>query len=220
MNVIDLTREISQTVKVFPGSPKPLFIKWSKLDIHGYDSEVMFMSTHTGTHMDAPCHFTQNGKSIDQIDVKRFISRRSRVLRIEKKSNELITRQDILEFRTSIEENDSIIFDTGWEMRYHKSDERKIEDCVMANPGLAPDASQFLVDNKVNAVAIDCPSIDAGMDSNFTSHKILLSNDVLVVENLSNLEKLRREGWFTFIITPLKLAGATGSPVRAIAIID
>jgi kynurenine formamidase len=220
MNVIDLTREISPTVKVFPGSPQPLFIRWSKFDIHGYDSEVMFMSTHTGTHMDAPCHFTQNGKSIDQIDVKRFINRRSMVLRIEKKSNELITRQDILECRTSIEENDTIIFDTGWEMHYYKKDEEKIEDCVMANPGLAPDASQYLVDNKVNAVATDCPSIDVGIDSNFTSHKILLSNDVLVVENLSNLEKLRWEGRFAFIIAPLKLTGATGSPVRAIAIID
>jgi arylformamidase len=220
MNVIDLTREISPTVKVFPGSPQPLFIRWSKFDIHGYDSEVMFMSTHTGTHMDAPCHFTQNGKSIDQIDVKRFISKRSVVLRIEKKSNELITRQDILGCRTSIEEKDSIIFDTGWEMHHYKKEEEKNEDCVLANPGLAPDASQFLVDNKVNAVATDCPSIDAATDSNFTSHKILLSNDVLVIENLSNLEKLRRERWFTFIITPLKLAGATGSPVRAIAIID
>ena len=86
MNVIDLTREISPTVKVFPGSPQPLFIRWSKFDIHGYDSEVVFMSTHTGTHMDAPCHFTQNGKSIDQIDVKRVISKRSVVLRIEKKT--------------------------------------------------------------------------------------------------------------------------------------
>lgn len=220
MNVIDLTREISPNVKVFPGSPHPLFIRWSKFDIHGYDSEVMFMSTHTGTHMDAPCHFIRNCKSIDQIDVKRFISTRAVVLRIEKKSNELISRQDILECRTSIEENDSIIFDTGWETHYYKKAEGEIEDSFMANPGLAPDASQFLVDNKVNAVATDCPSIDAGMDSNFTSHKILLSNDVLVIENLSNLEKLRSGEWFTFVIAPLKLAGATGSPVRAIAIID
>ena len=57
MKVVDLTLGISANIKVFPGSPQPSFIKWSRYDIHGYDSEVMFLSTHTGTHMDAPSHF-------------------------------------------------------------------------------------------------------------------------------------------------------------------
>jgi kynurenine formamidase len=50
MKVVDLPLEISPNIRVFPGSPKPSFIRWSKFDIHGYDSEVMFLSTHTGTH--------------------------------------------------------------------------------------------------------------------------------------------------------------------------
>jgi arylformamidase len=67
MKVIDLTRDISPGIKIFPGSPQPAFIRWSKFDTHGYQSEVMFLSTHTGTHKDAPCHFTLNDKSIDQM---------------------------------------------------------------------------------------------------------------------------------------------------------
>lgn len=220
MKVVDLTHEISPCIRVFPGSPQPAFIRWSKFDTHGYDSEVMFLSTHTGTHMDAPCHFTLNGESIDQIDVNRFICKDALLLKIEKETNELITRRDIMDCGVNIEKNDSIIFNTGWEKHYDKEENQKTEDYVMANPGLGEDASRFLVESKVNAVAIDSPSIDAGIDHNFISHKILLSNNVLVIENLCNLEKLSSGQRFTFIVTPLKLVHATGSPIRAIGIVE
>ena len=45
--VIDLTREIGVNTRVFPGSPLPAMISWSKMDVHGYDSEVVFLNTHT-----------------------------------------------------------------------------------------------------------------------------------------------------------------------------
>jgi kynurenine formamidase len=48
--ILDLTREVRNDTEVFPGSPSPRFITWTKIDVHNYDSEVMFMSTHTGTH--------------------------------------------------------------------------------------------------------------------------------------------------------------------------
>jgi arylformamidase len=85
------------------------------------------------------------------------------------------------------------------------------------NPGLSTDAAEYLVEKKVNAVAIDGPSIDPGIDASFKAHKILLSNDILIIENLCNLEKFNT-GRFTLIITPLKLISASGSPVRAIGI--
>jgi kynurenine formamidase len=93
-------------------------------------------------------------------------------------------------------------------------------DHVMSNPGLGEDATQFLVDRRVNAVAIDTPSIDTGNNSRLTSHKQLLSNDILVIENLCNLERIETGVSFTFVFSPLKLRGATGSPLRAIAILE
>ena len=59
MRVIDLTMKISPHTLVFPGSPQPSFIAWSTFAAHGYDSEVVHMSTHTGTHMDVPSHFAK-----------------------------------------------------------------------------------------------------------------------------------------------------------------
>ncbi|MGC2425937.1 MAG: cyclase family protein [Nitrososphaeraceae archaeon] len=197
MKVVNLTLEISPNIRVFPGSPKPSFIRWSKFDIHGYDSEVMFLSTHTGTHIDAPSHFISGADNINQVAINRFVCKNTLLLKMEQEANQMITRDDIIETGCNIYEKDN--------------------NYVSDNPGLSADAAKFLAEKKVNAIAIDGPSIDIGVDNNFTAHKIFLSNDTLIIENLCNLEKLNNQR-LTLIVTPLKLIGASGSPVRAIGI--
>ena len=220
VRIIDLTLEISPRSIVFPGYPQPTFIKWSKFDVHGYDSELVFLSTHTGTHIDSPSHFSANGKSIDQINADRFVCKDALLLRIRKGPDESITRQDILDAGLNIKRNDTLVIDTGWQTAYTNGDRKRDEEYVINNPGLGQDASQFLLEKKINAVAIDTPSIDVGENSVLTSHKQLLSNDILVIENLCNLENIDIGRPFTFVFTPLKLKGATGSPLRAIAILE
>ena len=207
--LIDLTREISTDTKVFPGSPLPKFITWNKMEIHNYHSEVVFMSTHTGTHMDAPSHFVTGVSSIDQIPVNRFISR-AILIKIAKASDELITTSEIEASKVNILEGNSVVFSTSWE--------NEVDNDYYFNhsPGLSEDAAEYLIDKRVNAVCIDSPSIDRGSDSNFPVHKLLLSKEILIVENLCNLSKIDNQN-FTLIIMPLKLSGASGSPVRAIA---
>ncbi len=85
------------------------------------------------------------------------------------------------------------------------------------NPGLSESAATYLVSKKINLVGIDSPSIDLGQDKNFKVHKIFAKNNILIVENLSNLNKIISKQ-FHFIILPLKLKNTTGSPVRALAI--
>jgi arylformamidase len=74
MHVQDLSLEIDTNLQVFPGSPQPLFMRWTKYDVHSYESEIMMMSTHTGTHLDAPSHFLARADSIDMIDVDRLVT--------------------------------------------------------------------------------------------------------------------------------------------------
>jgi len=125
----------------------------------------------------------------------------------------MITSHDILRnSKYDIKEKDTVVFSTGWEKQIKEKD-----NYMKNNPGLSKDAAEYLVEKKVNAVAIDCPSIDIGTDSGFITHKMLLSNQILVIENLCNLYKFNNEK-FTLIITPLKLVGASGSPIRAIGI--
>ncbi|MGC2385458.1 MAG: cyclase family protein [Nitrososphaeraceae archaeon] len=202
--------EIVPSMRVFPGSPQPSFIEWSKFEIHGYSSEVMFLSTHTGTHIDAPSHFIPDSRTIDKIKVSRFVSR-SILIKIPKKADQQITLNDIINCK--IHANDTVVFATGWEKRF------KNDNYMINNPGLSLDAAEYLVSNRVNAVAIDGPSIDRGIDNNFDIHSALLSNDIPIIENLCNLEELSSVKSFTLIVNPLKLVGASGSPVRAIALV-
>lgn len=208
--ILDLTREISTDTKVFPGSPLPKFITWNKMEIDNYHSEVIFMSTHTGTHMDAPSHFINGVSSIDKIPINRFISR-SILVKITKASDELITAAEIEASNAKILEGDSVVFSTSWENEVDK------EYYFSHSPGLSEDAAEYLINKKVNAVCIDSPSIDRGSDNKFPVHKLLLNKEILIVENLCNLGKIDIQN-FTLIMIPLKLSGASGSPIRAIAI--
>jgi kynurenine formamidase len=180
------------------------------MDVHNYDSEVIFMSTHTGTHMDAPSHFASNASTIDKISVGRFISN-AILIKLKKGSNQLITADEIKASNVSIKQGDTIVLSTLWENEIDK------DYFFSHSPGLAEDAAKYLIDKKVNAVGIDSPSIDRGSESSFAVHKLLLSNEILIVENLCNLDKLNCQ-YFTLIMTPLKLSGASGSPIRAIAV--
>jgi kynurenine formamidase len=213
MPVIDLTLKISPQLPSFPGSPQPQFISWAKNEINGYNLELIFLSSHSGTHMDAPFHFVDKGLKMDQINLERFVCNAT-LFRIKKGSNQSITKKDIIEFEKKygkIIQNSTIIFATGW---YKNLIKKHYFD---NNPGLSIDAAKYLAYKRINLVGIDSPSVDLGKDSNFSAHHILLSNNILIVENLCNLEKISGV-YFKLIVLPLKLRGATGSPVRAIAI--
>lgn len=212
MKPIDLTLTISETLPTFPGSPEPHFIPWSTLKDDGYNLELLFLSSHTGTHMDAPFHFVKNGAKIHEIPVKRFIGK-GILIKIRKRENQEITKKDLQTFESKYMEipfGSSIFFYTEWQ-KFLKDD-----NYFMTNPGLSNDAAKYLVSRKVNMIGIDSPSIDKGSNQQFTIHKILSKNNILIVENLASLNKISKNP-FDFVILPLKLKDATGSPVRALA---
>jgi len=210
---IDLTLTISPSTPTFPGSPKTQFILWSTLKDDRYNLELLFLSSHTGTHLDAPYHFVKNGIKIHQISPERLLGN-AILIKIKKGKNQTITKNDLITFERkngNIPKHSSIIFHTEWQ-NYLNRDFYFID-----NPGLSQSAANYLVSKEVNLVGIDSPSIDLGKDKTFRVHKILAKNNILIVENLSNLNKIRSKH-FDFIILPLKLKDASGSPVRALAI--
>jgi len=213
MPFTDLTLKISPQLASFPGSPQPQFITWARNETDGYNLELIFLSSHAGTHMDAPFHFIDKGLKIDEIPLERLVCD-AILFRIKKGPNQAITKKNIIEFEKKygkISHNSTIIFATCW----YKNLSKKYY--FGSNPGLSINAARYLASKKINLVGIDSPSIDLGKDSNFSAHHVLLSNDILIVENLCNLEKVSGVH-FKLIVLPLKLKGATGSPVRAIAI--
>ena len=212
VNPIDLTLTISESIPSFPGSPKPQFIHWSNLKENGYNLELLFLSSHTGTHLDAPYHFAKNGVKIDQIPLDRLLGK-AILIKLQKTKNTAITKSDIILFEKNnykIPNYSSIFFYTGWQKNL------KNNNYFTENPGLDISSAKYLTSKKVNLIGIDSPSIDHGQDMSFNVHNILSKNNILIVENLTNLNKITTKE-FNFTILPLKLKDATGSPVRAIA---
>ena len=215
MKILDLTLTISNKTPTFPGSPQPNFIPWEKIKDDGYNLELLFLSSHTGTHLDAPYHFLEKGSKIHEISLKKLVSN-AVLIKSRKKRNETITKTDIQKFEKKhgkIESFSSVIFLTGWQRNLQK------KYYFTKNPGLSVSAANYLASKKIGLVGIDSPSIDLGTDFKFPVHQIFAKKGMLIVENLANLEKIK--SWkFHLLVLPLKLKGATGSPVRAIAFVD
>ena len=215
MKLLDLTLTVSENIPTFPGSPQPSFVQDKNIKNDGYNSELLFLSSHTGTHLDAPYHFQEKGEKIQEISLKRLVSS-AILVKSRKKGDQSITKTDIQKFEKKhgkIPSGSSIIFWTGWQKMI------KNTSYFVRNPGLSTAAAKYLVSKKINLVGTDSPSIDLGKDKRFPVHHIFSKNNVLIVENLTNLEKIRSSK-FHFVVLPLKLKGATGSPVRAIAFVE
>ena len=215
MKVIDLTLTVSNKIPTFPGSPQPNFIPWENVKEDGYNLELLFLSSHTGTHMDAPHHFLEKGAKIHEISLKKLVSS-AVLIKSRKKSNESITKTDIQKFEKKhgkITGFSTVIFCTGWQRNLQK------DYYFTKNPGLSVLAAKYLASKKISLVGIDSPSIDLGTDSKFSVHQIFAKKGMLIVENLANLEKIKSSK-FHLVVLPLKLKNATGSPVRAIAFVE
>ena len=215
MKIVDLTLTVSDKIPTFPGSPQPNFIPWENVKEDGYNLELLFLSTHTGTHMDAPYHFLEKGAKIHEISLKKLVSE-AVLIKSKKKGGESITKTDIQKFEKKhgkIASFSSVIFYTGWQRNLQK------KYYFTKNPGLSVSAAKYLASKKTNLVGIDSPSIDLGKDSKFSVHQIFAKKGMLIVENLANLEKIKSSK-FHLVVLPLKLKNATGSPVRAIAFVE
>ena len=206
---------VSEKIPTFPGSPQPIFIQWENIKDDGYNLELLFLSSHTGTHLDAPYHFLEKGKKIHEISLKRLIIN-AILIKIRKRRDQAITKTDIQKFEKKhgkIPNESTIVFWTGWQKMI------KNDSYFVNNPGLSVTAAKYLISKKTNLVGIDSPSIDLGKEKRFLIHHLFAKNDVLIVENLANLDKIK--SWkFQLAVLPMKLENATGAPVRAVGIID
>ena len=141
MKIIDLTLTVSDEIPTFPGSPQPNFIPWENVKEDGYNLELLFLSTHTGTHMDAPYHFLEKGAKIHEISLKKLVSE-AVLIQCRKKSGGSITKTDIQKFEKKhgkIAGFSSVIFHTGWQRNLQK------KYYFTKNPGLSVSAAKYLI---------------------------------------------------------------------------
>jgi len=198
--LVDLSVLISETMPVYPGDPQTKIEQKGDIQKDGFEDHYLCIGTHTGTHIDAPRHMVTNGKGIDQFPLETFTGRGVYI----KVDNKRFDLQDIM--TTDIREGDIVLFHTGMSDRF--TDPDYFEDY----PTLPKELADYLVQKKVKMVGVDTCSVD---HEKFVIHKMLLQNDILIIENLTNLTVLK-DTQFTVYAFPLKL-NIDGSPTRVIA---
>ncbi|MGQ0796268.1 MAG: cyclase family protein [Methanobacteriota archaeon] len=212
--VVDLSQEISADTQMFPAYPPPTFLPWTTREAHGFLAEAVLLASHTGTHVDAPLHCIPGGRAIHGYRAGRFVAP-ARLLDV--RPPRARGRIDARALRralkgTPLRRGEAAIVRTGWEAT------RGRRAYLTDHPGLTVDAARALASWGASFAGVDTANIDHPDAPRLVAHEILLDAGVLVVENLANLGAVRADA-FTLLAHPLRLRGATGSPIRAVALV-
>jgi kynurenine formamidase len=185
---------------------------------------------HGGTHLDAPIHFSAGRKSVDEIPVEDLVGPAVTVDVSPNANDNPDYLVSISDFQTweaihgEIPDRAMVLLRTGhgpnWPdpVAYLGTDIRGPDAIPHLHfPGLAPEAAQWLVDNRnIRGVGLDTPSIDFGQSRTFEAHQILAGQNILIFENVARLDLLPDVGaWL--VAAPMKIKGGSGAPLRLLA---
>ena len=208
MRTYDITLTISSDLPTWPGDPRVELERVSKIE-EGSNANVsrVDMGVHTGTHVDAPFHFLQDGSTVDKLDLSLLVGR-AYVLHLP--DVELITAS-VLEEAQIPPRTRRVLFKTRNSDYWAEGNTDFQTDFV----GLSEDGADYLVRRGVKLVGIDYLSIAPYKQSRPT-HEKLLNGGVVIVEGLDLGEV--SQGRYTIYCLPLKLGNSDGAPARAILI--
>lgn len=208
----DLSHPIEHGMPVYPGDPPVTIRSALSLSADGVAVTAMEMGSHTGTHVDAPSHTIEGGRTMADVSLDELVGEALVVRVPDLGAGEVYgwERLDALEPLPD-ELPPIVIIDTGW-ARWFGDDARREQ-----HPALAADAAVELVRRGMRVLAVDTLSPDPTGGDAFPVHEVVLGADGLIVENVRGLEGLPsrvRVGFF-----PLRLS-EDGAPVRAVAFLS
>jgi len=205
MQILDLTHTFDGNMPVYPGDPHVQLTQIARVQKDGFTNHELKTGLHVGTHMDAPLHMLEGGKNLADISVEKYIGRGHLV---DARGQESVGAE--LLDALPIEPGDILLICTGHSAHFRKP------EYYASFPVVSEDFATRAVELQVSMIGMDTPSPDVPP---FAVHKILLGSDVLIVENLTNLEKLFLCKEYRIIALPVKLK-ADAAPVRVIALVE
>jgi len=232
---IDLTYDLSAETIYWPtATPFKLHTVSEGMTEKGYyySAYEFCAAEHGGTHIDAPIHFAEGHRTLDQIPVTQLIAPAVKIdvsERVNANRNYQISAEDFTDWESAhgrIPDGSIVLLQTGFgqywpdAVKYLGTAKRGPEGVAELNfPGLHADAAAWLTRNRdVNAVGIDTASIDYGQSSTFGSHVALMTHDIPAFENVANLDKLPAEE-IQVVALPMKIKGGSGGPLRIVAFV-
>ena len=179
----------------------------------GWNASTYHFYSHCGTHMDAPVHFGEKG-TLDQLEVARFVCNCHLVRLPDIEPAALIEVEDLGNIQNKVKPGDGLLFHTNWSSFINNPDVYRNE-----LPRISKPLALWIVEKQINLVGVEPPSVaDVNNLPEVTEiHKILLSANVIIVEGLTNFEKLKSD-YVQIVALPLKILNGDGAPARVIAI--
>lgn len=199
---IDISQPLTNAIATWAGdTPFTYEVAYSKEQTGSVNIGKITMSLHTGTHVDAPFHFDNDGKRIHELDVNLYIGP-ARIIDVT--GYESIGRQELEQFQ--LEGVTRLLLRTSTE----------VDPSVFPEnfTYLREDIGPFLQEKGIRLLGVDVPSVDPADCKAVSAHHSLHRNDVHILENvmLGHIEP----GNYELIALPLAIEGADGSPVRAV----
>lgn len=208
--VLDLSHPITEDMPVYPGCIPPTIQVSARVEVEGYAERRLTIYTHTGTHIDAPAHMLAGASTLDRMDVDRFVGP---AVALDVSGMEHIGRRFLEAQAARLEGCDFVLFHSGWDRHWGTA------AYFDGFPVLDEGGVGWLACCGLKGVGFDAISADPVGATDFRNHFALFRAGMISLENLTGLAPLvgRR---FTLACLPLRLAGADGSPVRAVALLE
>ncbi|SFT22019.1 arylformamidase [Paenibacillus sp. BC26] len=201
-NWIDISQPLDEKVATWPGdTPFSYKVSWSKEESGSVNVGQIVMSIHTGTHIDAPFHFDNEGKRVSDLDLDLYMGR-ARVIHLP--NPESIGVQELtgvqLDGVTRL-----LIRTDAWKDRHV---------FPQSIPPIEPELAAYLAGYGVRLIGLDLPSVDPLDSKELPAHHKLAGHGIHILEGLV-LDHVE-PGDYELIALPLPLTEADGSPVRAV----
>jgi kynurenine formamidase len=184
---------------------------------------------HGGTHLDAPSHFAADGRNAGETPLERLIAPAA-VIDVTRQAEEdrdyRLRPADVRAWEKEngeLEKRTIVLVRTGWSERWpdakrYLGDDRKGDASNLHFPALGKEAAELLVARQIAAIGVDSASIDHGPSQDFVVHQLVAAANIPAFENLAELADLPPSGAWV-IALPMKIAGGSGGPLRAVAVV-
>lgn len=221
--VTDMSHTLSAEFPTYFGEPGFSAEQVFGFDADGFNLKQLSINEHTGTHIDAPLHFSADGASVDQLPVTSLVAPLCVIdiaPRAEDDSDAQVTPEDVaawIEANGEIPDNACVAMHSGWGTKADSDAFRGFDGEAMHFPGFHADAANMLMeDTGARSIAVDTLSLDHGPSADFAVHYAWLPTGRFGIECLANLDKVPASG-ATLVIGAPKHKGGTGGPARIFA---
>ncbi|HEX9596899.1 MAG TPA: cyclase family protein [Anaerolineales bacterium] len=217
---VDLTHTTWPEFPTFFDKPQLEIENLQTLAKDGFNNRKWHIVEHTGTHMDAPYHFSNDKESADRIPVDALVAPLVVIDIADRAAQDpdaQLTAEDIKAWESkngALPDRCCIAMNSGWD-QHVKTDKFRND---MHFPGFHPDAIELLLTRNAVGIAVDTLSLDYGQSKDFKVHLTWLPAGRWGIEAIANLGQVPEAG-ATVVIGVTKIEGATGGPTRVIALV-